>query len=185
MKKSVFVFALAAVAVASLAIAEVNVNVSVGVPAPRVIVSSPPSVRFDAPPLFVAPPQLGFYVGVDTPYDILFSSDFFYLYYGNGWHRSRHHNGPWVEVPYRDLPPAISRYRIEKIRSYRDREYRTYRNERERYRGRTFRPEHERKEQIKEERRHDKEELKSERRHEKEERKQERREEKQHGHGRD
>lgn len=196
MKKTVLALLIAAITAASSAQAEVNVNVNVGVPAPRVIVSGPPSVHFDVAPLFIAPPGLGFYVGVDTPYDIIFSSDYYYLYYGNGWHRSRSHNGPWVEVPYRQLPPGIRKHRIEQIRSYRDREYRVYHNDRDHYRGRNFRPDHERKKELKEERRYDKKELKEERRHDKEEmkedrrrdkeeRKEEKRDEKQHGHGRD
>lgn len=195
MKNTVMVLVIAAMMAAVAAQAEVNVNVSIGVPAPRVIVS-PPSVRFEVAPLFVAPSRLGFYVGVDTPYDIIFSSDYYYLYYGNSWHRSWHHNGPWVEVPYRDLPPAIRKHRIEQIRSYRDREYHVYRRDRDHYRGRHFRPDHDRKEHFKDERRHDKEEWKDERRHDKEERKYERRHDKaerkeekrdskQHGRGRD
>jgi len=140
----------------------VNVNVNVGVPAPRVVVSAPPAVLFDVAPDFIAPSRLGFYVGVDTPYDIIFSSDYYYLYYGNSWHRSRHHNGPWVQVPHRQLPPGIRKHRIERIRSYRDREYRVYRTERDHYRGRHFRPDHERKEELKHERRHDKHERKEE-----------------------
>lgn len=178
MKKTVLVLVLAALTAASSASAEMNVNVQIGVPvhAPpqRVIVSTPPSIHFDVAPLFVAPPRLGFYVGVDTPYDIVFSSDYYYLYYGNSWHRSNHHNGPWVEVPYRELPPGIRKHRIEQIRSYRDREYRVYRKDRDHYRGRHFRPDHERKYEMKEERRRDKE-----------ERKEEKRDRKRHDHGRD
>jgi hypothetical protein len=196
MKKAAVVLVLVAISVASAVQAEVSVNVNIGVPAPRVIVSSPPSVRFETAPLFIAPSRLGFYVGVDTPYDIVFSSDFYYLYYGNSWHRSGHHNGPWTEVPYRELPPAISRHRIEQIRSYRDREYRTYRNDRENYRGRNFRPGHERREEsrddqrrtkdeVKDERRRDKEEWKNERRRDKEERTEENRDGRQHGRGRE
>jgi len=164
MKKTVLVLVTAVIAAASSAQAEVHVNVNVGVPAPRVVVSAPPAVHFDVAPLFVAPSRLGFYVGVDTPYDIIFSSDFYYLYYGNSWHRARHHNGPWIQVPYRQLPPGIRRHRIEQIRSYRDREYRVYRNDRDHYRGRHFRPDHERKEEWKDERRRDKEERKEEKR---------------------
>lgn len=185
MKKLLLVIMVAAIAAASSAQAEVNVNVNVGIPVPRVVVSAPPAVLFSVPPLFITPSRLGFYVGVDTPYDIVFSSDYFYLYYGNSWHRSRHHNGPWVEVPYRDLPPGIRKHRIEQIRSYRDREYNVYRKERDHYRGKNFRPDHERKEQIKEERRHDREEWKDERRRDREERREDKREGKQHGRGRD
>ncbi|MBC8017656.1 MAG: hypothetical protein H7X83_03925, partial [Verrucomicrobia bacterium] len=171
MKKTVLVLMVTAIAAASVAQAEVSVNVNVGVPAPRVfvtpprvVVSAPPEVHFDVAPQFIAPSRLGFYVGVDTPYDIIFSSDFYYLYYGNSWHRARHHNGPWVEVPYRQLPPGIRKHRIEQIRSYRDREYRVYHNDRDHYRGRHFRPGHERKEEWKDERRHDKQERKEEKR---------------------
>lgn len=196
MKKTVLTLVIAAIAVASSALAEVNVNVNVGVPLPRIVVSAPPAIRFDVAPLFIAPSRLGFYVGVDTPYDILFSTDFYYLYYSNSWHRSNHHNGPWVEIPYRELPPGIRKHRIEHIRSYRDREYRVYRNDRDNYRGRNFRPDHERKDEMKEERRRhkdewkderrqDKEEWKHERRRDKEERKEEKRDRKQHGHDRD
>lgn len=195
MKKNVLVLMVAALAVSSVAQAEVNVNVNLGVPAPRVIVSppppprvvvsAPPTVLFEAPPLFIAPSNLGFYVGVDTPYDIIFSTDYYYLYYGNRWLRARQHNGPWVEVPYRQLPPGVRKYRIEQIRGYRDREYRVYRNEREQYRGRSFRPEHERRVEMKEERRRDKEEWKDERRRDKEERKDERRYEKEERRDRD
>ena len=199
MKKTVLMLMLFAVAATSLAQAEVNVNVNVGLPAPRVfvpaplpplpsarvVVSAPPAVIFDVAPQFIAPSRLGFYVGVDTPYDIIFSSDYYYLYYGNSWLRARHHNGPWVEVPYRQLPPGIRRHRIEQIRSYRDQEYRVYHEDRDHYRGRHFRPDQERKEEWKEERKRDKEEWKDERRQDKEERKEEKRERKHGKHDRD
>jgi hypothetical protein len=194
MKKTALIVLLAALTATSSTQAEVNVNVNLGVPVPRVIVSGPPAVLFTTAPLFVAPSRLGFYVGVDTPYDIIFSSDFYYLYYGNSWHRARHHNGPWIEVPYRELPPGIRKHRIEQIRTYRDREYRVYRNDRDHYRGRSFRPEHERKMELKDERRHDRQEIKEERRQDREEwmdnrrgERQERKEENRdhRGHGRD
>jgi hypothetical protein len=175
MKKTVLLL-LFAVAVAASAQAEVGVNVNIGLPVPRVVVPAPPAVLFDVEPDFITPSRLGFYVGVNTPYDIIFSSDNYYLYYGNSWHRSRHHNGPWVEVPYRQLPPGIRKHRIEQIRSYRDREYRVYRKDRDHYRGRHFRAGHERKDDWKDERRRDKHEYKEDRRHEKRERKEDQRE---------
>lgn len=185
MNKTILVLVIAAITAASSAQAEVSVNVNVGIPAPRVIVSTPPAVHFEVAPLFIDSSRLGFYVGVDTPYDIIFSSDYFYLYYGNGWHRSRHHSGPWIEIPYRELPPGIRKHRIERIREYRDREYRVYRRDRDHYRGRHFRPDHERKEELKHQRRQDKEEWKEDRRRDKEERKEEKRDRKKHGHERD
>lgn len=207
MKKIALALVLSAIMATSSAQAEVSISVNVGTPPPhRVMVSSPPSVYFEVAPLFIAPSRLGFYVGVDTPYDIIFSSDYFYLYYSNSWHRSSHHNGPWVEVPYRELPPGIRKHRIEQIRSYRDREYRVYRTDRDHYRGRYFRPDHERKQdrdrewkdeqrrdrEWKDKQRHDREDKerrdkdwKEEKRRDKEEWKEEKRDRKQHGRGRD
>jgi len=190
MKKTVLVLLITVITAASAAQAEVNVNVSVGVPgprvvvpapppAPRVVVSAPPAVLFEVSPYFLAPSRLGFYVGVDTPYDIFLVSDYYYLYYGNSWHRSRHYNGPWVDVSYKYLPPGLRKHRIEKIRSYRDREYRVYRDDRDHYRGRHFRPDHERREEWKDDRRHDRQELKDDRRHDRQEFKEERRSDKQ------
>ncbi|MBV5340835.1 MAG: hypothetical protein J0665_14975 [Deltaproteobacteria bacterium] len=185
MKKTALVLVIAAMAAASSVQAEVSVNINLGVPAPRVMVASPPSIRFDVAPRFISPPRLGFYVGVDTPYDIIFSSNYYYLYYGNSWHRSGHYNGPWVEVPYRHLPPGIRKHRIENIRSYRDREYRVYRSNRDHYRGRQFRPDHERRGEWKEERRQDRNEWKNDRRQDRRERKEDKRDRRQQGHGRD
>ncbi|MDD2851935.1 MAG: hypothetical protein PHY09_08570 [Desulfuromonadaceae bacterium] len=177
MKNVLIILFVAAVSVTSTANAEISLSVNIGTPAPpphRMSVSSPPSIRFEVAPLFVASSRLGFYIGVETPYDIIFSADNYYLYYSNSWHRSRHYNGPWAEIPYREMPPDIRKHRIEQIRSYRDREYRTYQKDRNHYRGRSFRPDHERKEYIKEERRHDKEQNKGERHQEKREHKERR-----------
>jgi hypothetical protein len=182
MKKTVVVFLITVIMAVSSVQAEVNINVNLGVPVPQVIVSAPPAITFDVAPHFIAPSRLGFYVGVDTPYDIIFSSNYYYLYYGNLWHRAQNHNGPWVEVPYRQLPSAIRKHRIEQIRSYRDLEYRVYRDDREHYRGSHFQPGHERKEELKEEHRHDREEMKDDRQRDREEWKEEKRDRK---HGKD
>lgn len=157
--------------------AEVNVNVNLGVPPPprppmpppplrpppppRVVVSTPPAVIFQAEPLFLSPSQLGFYVGVDTPYDIIFDGGYYYLYYGDGWYRSGHYNGPWARAHRSSLPHGIRRHKLDFIRSHRDREYRVYYQDRDHYRGNHFRgehPGHERREHIREERHHEREE---------------------------
>jgi hypothetical protein len=178
MMKTVLILSMTAILAASAALAETNVNISIGVPGPtvvvpppppppqtRVVVSAPPVGLFVTAPLFVVPSQLGFYVGVDTTYDIFYSSDYYYLYYGNGWHRSRYYNGPWTVVPYKQLPPGIRKHRIERIREYRDHEYRVYRDEQHNYRGRHFRPDKEYKEYRKEEKRYEKE-MRKEEKHE-------------------
>jgi len=168
MKRSFLLIGACLLALPVTAPAEVNVNVNVGIPAPRVVVGPPPAVLFERPPLFLAPPSLGFYVGVDGPYDIVFASDFYYIFYGNSWYRSTHYNGPWRAVRYERLPPGIRKHRLEQIRSYRDVEYRSYERERDHYRGRHFRPDKEWKERRKEERRQEKEAWKERRREEKE-----------------
>jgi hypothetical protein len=205
MKKTVL-FLLIGACVATAAQAETNVNVTIGVPAPRVVVpppppvpvpapaprvvvAGPPSVLFEAAPFFVVPPRLGIYVGVDTPYDIFFMSDYYYLYYGNGWYRARHHNGPWVGVPFRDLPPGLRKHRIERMREFREREYRVYHRDRDHYRGRYFRAGESRHDDWKEERKREKQEWKEERKREKREWKEERRHDREdrdddRGHGR-
>lgn len=150
-------------AVPSLGTAEphFNVNVNLGVPAPplppRGVVAAP-RVVFDAPPLFLAPSSLGFYVGVDMPHDMVLISGVYYLFQGNHWYRANHYNGPWVVTRYEQLPASVRRYKVEKIRYYRDHEYRTYHNNHDHYRGRHFRPEKEERNRWKEERRHDREE---------------------------
>ena len=120
MNKSTMILALYALMADSSVAAEGNVTVRIGSqPPPSVVYETPPTIQFEVAPLFIIPARLGFYVGVDTPYDIIFLSDYFYLYYGNSWHRSSHHKGPWVKVPYRELPPGVRKYSIEKIRTYR------------------------------------------------------------------
>lgn len=147
-----------------------NFNVNVGVPAPPLPpppVPGVPRVFFSAPPLFLAPSSLGFYVGVDMPHDMVLVSGVYYLFQGNHWYRGASYNGPWAVTRFEQLPPPVRRYKVEQIRVERDREYHAYRSEHEHYRGRHFRPEKERKEQWKEEKRRDKQEWKQ----EKEERK--------------
>lgn len=135
--------------------------VVVPVPAPV-----PPPVYVEEPPMFIAPPSLGFYAAVGVPYDLFYLSGTYYLYRDNGWYRAPRYNGPWAAVPYRRLPPGLRRHRFEQIRHYRDSEYERYRGG-ESYRGRYFKPEKEWKERRKEEH----EEWKEERRAEKEDRK--------------
>lgn len=135
-----------------------NVNVNLGAPVPP----PPPPVRqvqvqprvfFEAPPLFLAPSRLGFYVGVDMPNDMVLISGVYYLFQGNQWYRANNYNGPWAVTRYEQLPQPVRQYKIEKIRSYRDHEYRRYHDNREHYRGKYFRPGKENKERLKEDKR--------------------------------
>lgn len=153
--------------------AESNVSVNINVGAPPLPLPPPPplpgapKIFFNAPPLFLAPPNLGFYVGVDMPHDLVMVSGTYYLFHGNQWYRASHYNGPWVVTRYEHLPPQVRQHRLEKIRYYRDHEYQAYTADRHHYHGRHFRPDHEDKERRKQE----KEFRKEQKRWEKEERK--------------
>ncbi|KAB0667370.1 hypothetical protein F6V25_01320 [Oryzomonas japonica] len=116
-----------------------DVTGSVPPPQPAVAVGSP-NVVIPNPPLFITPPRLGFYAGVETPYDIIFAYDTYYLYWGNAWYRAASYKGPWIIAHHDSLPPIIRKYRIESIRQFRDLEYRTFLKEKNHYRGRSFRP---------------------------------------------
>lgn len=179
----------------------VDLNLQIGnpppPPPPQVIVreaATPPSrviVRETAPAStviieddvdFIYPSQLGFYVAVGVPYDLFFLNNFYFTYRDGRWYRAPNHRGPWVTVERRHLPPGLRRHKLDRIRHYRDNEYRIYERERDHYRGRYFRSdkgewkEHRQaqKEHMKEERRRDK----AERRMEKEQRRDDKRWEK-------
>jgi len=177
---------------AQSASAEVNVNVNVGVPAPPLPpLPVPPPLVLPAPPEFILPPALGVYVAVGVPHDLFYIGGTYYLYKDDRWYRGRYYNGPWDRVERRHIPPGLRKHKFERIRYYRDEEYRRYRDDHDHYRGRHFKPEKEWKEERKAERKEEKERRKAERREEKERRKEERRYEKEErkyergeGHGR-
>ena len=182
MKRTIIMLTAATCMYASLAAAEVNLNVNLGIPAARVVAAGPPALVFESDPLFLSPGRLGFYIGVGTPYDIVFSGSAYYLFHDNHWYRSPHYRGPWTGIEHRQLPPGIRKHRIDQIRSYRDREYREYQGRPDNYRGRHFRGDHDRKEHMKDERRREHREMKEEQRERKEDRREMREE---HRRGRD
>lgn len=120
----------------------INVAATDAAPATQpVVMIGQPDVVIPNPPVFIMPPSLGFHVGVGVPYDIVFAYDNFYLYYGTTWYRASGYAGPWTIVQYDSLPPIIRAQKIENIRKYRELEYRLYRRNPSRYRGRSFLPE--------------------------------------------
>jgi hypothetical protein len=172
MNRTIVTALLVALAVPALAAAEANVNINIGLP--TISVPAPPRIVFESPPLFLSPPKLGFYIGVDMPYDMVFISGNYYLFQGNTWYRARHHNGPWESVRNDRLPREVRNHRIEKIREFREREYRSYQHGRDQYRGRHYRPGKEMQEYRKEERRQEKTQEKEERRDSKRQNREER-----------
>ncbi|GLI39071.1 YXWGXW repeat-containing protein [Geobacter hydrogenophilus] len=139
---------------------DVNINVGnrpgVVIPAPPAVVVPTPRVVIEEPPVFIEPPRLGFYVGVDVPYDLFYISGRYYLWQDNHWYRAPHYRGPWNVVSYSNLPPGLRKHKLERIRYYRDDEYRVYHREHDRYRGKHFKPEKEYKKRYKEERKREK-----------------------------
>ncbi|MBU5613208.1 hypothetical protein [Geomonas azotofigens] len=187
----------------------VDVNIHLGneprpvvvAPAPRPVVVAPapvpvyqPDPYYDEPEeevQFIYPQPLGFYVAVGVPYDLFYFNNVYFSFRDGRWFRSPDNRGRWVPVGYRELPPPLRRYRIERIREYRAREYAVYQRDRDHYHGRHrsdrgyWKARHEQqkdekrytKEQRKEEKRYEKEQRKEDLRFEKEQRKEQKRHE--------
>jgi hypothetical protein len=194
MKKVSIIIAVAMISASSAAYASnvgVDLNVQIGNPPPppviirespppeRIIVREEPASRIiiEDDVDFIYPSQLGFYVGVGIPYDLFFLNNFYFTYRDGYWFRAHNHRGPWVQVERRQLPPGLRKYRLEKIRYYRDHEYKAYEREHDHYRGRHVRSEKgewkERRKAEKEYRKEDKRQDKAERKMEKQHRKEE------------
>jgi len=122
-------FVLAAGFLPVFAGSEVHVNVNIGAP-PPVIVQSPP------PMLFLPEPAV--YVAVGTPYDIFFIDGRYYYFHGNNWFWAPVYGGPWVHVVHTGLPPGLRRYEVVKLREYREREYRVYKVQGSKFKGKSF-----------------------------------------------
>ena len=115
-----------------------------------------PAIAISQPPDFVYPNELGFGVAVGVPYDMFYSNGVYFIYRGGGWYRTSSYGGSWLKVRQNQLPLELRRYNINKIHSFRDREYHVFSKDREHYRGKRFTPvieeRHEMKAPIHEER---------------------------------
>lgn len=108
------------------------------------------NINIGEPPVFIAPPSLGFYVAVGVPYDMFYIDMNYYIYRSGGWYISSGYNGPWSVVQYKRLPRGLRRYKYQQIVRIRDEEYRHYEHDRNNYRGKQYRPEkHERHQENK------------------------------------
>lgn len=115
--------------------AGVNVNINVGPPA---VVVAPPPVEVEAPPEMVFLPEAGIYVAIGVAYDIFFLSGRYYYFRDGNWFWAHGYGGPWTHVVYKSLPPGLRRYKVEHLREFREREYRAYRAEGPKFRGKHF-----------------------------------------------
>lgn len=167
--KRIIAAALIVVAGAAAAQARVDVNLNIGVPvavttmpppampgsyppAPPAL-AAPPQLVLDEAPRFIYSPDLGFYVSVDIPYDIVYINRTYYLYSGGYWYLSPSYWGPWSIVPLRRLPVGLRRHRYDEIRSFRDSEYRVFLHDRGHYKGTWYQPSRARVEEHRLERR--------------------------------
>ncbi|HBA88712.1 MAG TPA: hypothetical protein DCZ75_12250 [Geobacter sp.] len=131
-----------------------NVNVDVPIPvapAPVVTTGYPtpypaaypayaPQAVVAEPLQFIYSPALGFYVSVGVPYEMVYIGNSYYQYRGGYWYSSTTYRGPWAAVSYSWLPPGLHRHHYDRIRYYRDVEYRSYLRDRDHYRGNWHRP---------------------------------------------
>jgi len=108
---------------------QVSVNVNIGPPAP-IVVEAPPQMLFLADP--------GVYVAVGIPYDVYFIGGRYYYLHGNNWFWGNGYRGPWTYVDYRGLPPGLRKYKVVRLREYRDREYRVYTVQGHNFNGKHF-----------------------------------------------
>ena len=131
--------------------ARLGVDVHLGVPVPPVVVTPRrayrqpvPTFLFNAAPEFIYSPFLSFSLAIGSPYDLFYDNSNYYIFYEGYWYRSPQLNGPWVSVYYRSLPPAFRRYKIDRIRKYRDKEYELYRYHRPSHPEPHYSPRHDR-----------------------------------------
>jgi uncharacterized protein YcfJ len=111
-------------------------------PPPPVVVSpAPTQVVIGAPPRFIYSSALGFYVSVETPYDLVYLGGRYYLLNNGLWYTASYYNGPWVVAKAGRLPRVLYRSRYEDIRHHRDFEYRAYLHDQKHYHGRWYVPE--------------------------------------------
>ena len=118
-----------------------NINIRIGDPPPVVVAPAPVPVIVSEPPLFLTPSSLGFAVAVGVPYDMFYIDGRYYLHQSNVWYAGHRYDGPWTVVVRDRLPPGLRKHKHEKIILVRDEEYHHYRKNRDRYRGKTYRPE--------------------------------------------
>jgi YMGG-like Gly-zipper len=101
----------------------------------------PPEVYVEEAPQFIYSPALDLYVAVGVPYDLVYTGSGYFYFDGGRWYRGPYYNGPWVLAPRRSFPPALLRFRIGRIRHFRDAEFRRFQHDSAHFDGRFHRPE--------------------------------------------
>jgi hypothetical protein len=119
------------VSVGTPAWAGVDVNINVGVPLP-------PAILVEAAPTMVFLNEPAVYVAIGVPYDLFFISGRYYYFHGGNWFWAPGYGGPWVHVVYKSLPPGLRKYKVEKLRDFREREFKLSKERGPKYSGKHF-----------------------------------------------
>ena len=109
--------------------AQVHVSINIGAP-PPVIVRHPPTM------VYLPEPRL--YSAVGIPYDVFFVDGRYFYFRNNNWFWAPGYGGPWTYVEYRALPSGLRKVKVERLREFRDREYRVYRSNERSFSGKHF-----------------------------------------------
>jgi hypothetical protein len=99
-----------------------------------------PSVQLEDAPEFIYSPELGFFVSVGVPYDLVYDGNYYYNFSSGYWYRGRNFNGPWEIVTVSNMPAKLLKFRIDQIRYHRDMEMRRYETGGDQYSGQFHRP---------------------------------------------
>ncbi len=98
-----------------------DVSVNINLPAP--VISLP------APPHMVWLPGPRVYIAFESPHQIFFHNDHYYLHDHDVWYVSQGYGGPWVRAKVKHLPPGLHKYRREQWNEYQHQAQPRYRND--------------------------------------------------------
>jgi hypothetical protein len=108
---------------------QVSINVNIGPPPPVIVHSAPTMVYLAEPAVYAA---------VGVPYDIFFISGRYYYLRGSDWFWAAGYGGPWTYIEYKTLPPGLRKYKVERLKDYREKQYVVYRQEGPKFKGKHF-----------------------------------------------
>jgi hypothetical protein len=86
--------------------------------------------------LYLAEPAS--YAAVGIPYDIFFVGDRYYYVHGDNWFWAPGYGGPWTFVSYDRLPPGLRKFKVVRLREFRDREQQVYLVQGPKFKGKHF-----------------------------------------------
>ena len=105
-----------------------DVSVRINLPAPVVVLPAPPHMVWLSGP--------GVYVALDSPHQIFFRDNRYYLFDHDKWYSGPGYGGPWGHIKLKQVPPGLHKhkhkhwdgYQHEAKRRYRDGGDRDHRN---------------------------------------------------------